>query len=78
MAKRSRVRKNVIYYPPTADDIHSYTRTVCKELADTIDAEFDTPEVHHELAGFIKVIATIRSKQLNKSAEKLDTEDRAE
>jgi hypothetical protein len=47
-------------------------------LAGAIDTEFDTPEVHHELAGFIRVIATFRSKQLNKGLGNLDREDQAE
>ncbi len=78
MTKRNLGKKNVIYYPPAAGDIQSFARSVCRELAGTIDPEFDTPEVHHELAGFITVIATIHSKQLNKGVENLDTENQAE
>jgi hypothetical protein len=48
-------------------------------LAETIDSEFDTPEVRNELAGFIKVVASICSKQLNKGVEiLLDREEPTE
>jgi hypothetical protein len=78
VAKQRTIKRNVTYHPPTASDIHQYTRAVCKELAGRISAEFDTPEVHNELAGFIKVVASICSKQLNKGIEILDREEPTE
>jgi hypothetical protein len=79
VAKQRTLRKNVTYHPPATSDIQQYTRTVCKELAETIDSEFDTPEVRNELAGFIKVVASICSKQLNKGVEiLLDREEPTE
>ena len=81
MAKRAAVtsattpaKKGVTYYPPPATDIQAYTRTVCQKLAGAIDAEFDTPEVNYELTGFMKVVASICSKRLNKASETVDTQ----
>jgi hypothetical protein len=77
MAIRSdvtRERKPVIYYPPTAPEIQTFSRSVCQKLAGEISSEFDTPEVKHELAGFVNVVASIWSKELSKKPEILDTE----
>lgn len=77
MAKRSvvkSVQRNVVYEPPDANHIYEYTRAVCKELGETIDPDFDTPDMHSEMANFIKVIAEICTQQMNKSAKTLDTE----
>ena len=75
MAKRSNVtakRKPVTYYPPTAADLQTYSRSVCEKLGNAICAEFDTPEVKQDLAGFMKVVASICSKRLNREVEILD------
>ena len=77
MAKRSAVKpvqRNVVYQPPDTSEIYQYTRAVCKELGETIDPDFDTPDMHSEMANFIKVIAEICTQQKNKSASALDTE----
>ena len=74
MIKRSAARKNAVYLPPDSTEIQKYSRSVCKEFA-TVEPIFDTPEVQHELAGFIKVVAAICAKQLNKSSEILDIEE---
>jgi hypothetical protein len=73
MVKRRDKNTRVTYYPPAADDIRRYTHTLCEKLGKTLGAEFDTPEVRNELAGFIKVVAKICSKQLNQSTDELDT-----
>ena len=77
-AALKRIAKNIVYYPPPAADIQAYARIVCQKLAGEIDAEFDTPEVNHELAGFMKVVASICSKRLNKTTENVDTASTAE
>jgi hypothetical protein len=77
VVKRSAVkpaRRNVVYQPPAATTIYEYTRGVCKELGETIDSDFDTPDMRSEMANFIKVIAEIGAEQMNKRAEALDTE----
>ena len=76
MAKRRSVKqaqRKVTYRPPAEKHIHQYVSAVCKELGETIDATFDTPEVRSELADFIKVIADIGSKQMNKRIQELDS-----
>ena len=75
---KTSAKKNVTYYPPSAADIQAYTRTVCQKLAGEIDTQFDTPEVNQELAGFMKVVASICSKGLNKAVESIDTAPTAE
>ena len=75
MAKRRTVKqtqREVTYRPPAEKDIYQYARAVCKELGETIDATFDTPQVQSELAYFIKVIAKIGAEQMNKRLQELD------
>jgi len=77
MAKRNTViskRKHVIYRPPEVAEIQTFSRSVCQKLGGVINAEFDTPEIKHDLAGFVNVVASIWSKELSKKPEILDTE----
>lgn len=77
MAKRKPIasdQRNVVYYAPTVDSIYEYTRAVCKELGETIDPDFDTPDMLSEIANFIKVVAEISTQQLNTRTKTLDTE----
>jgi hypothetical protein len=67
-------QRNIVYEPPDASEIYQYTRTVCKDIGETLDTEFDTPEMRSELANFIKVIADICTQQMNKGVKSLDTE----
>jgi hypothetical protein len=79
MARRKRVpqpTKQVIYSPPVPETIEQYARLVCQELAEKIDSIYDSPEMRRELAGFLKIIASICTKQLNKREQKsLDKDD---
>jgi len=54
------------YYPPAPEEIDQYALTVCRELGDKIDSNYNLPDVRRELAGFLKVVAGICAKQLNK------------
>jgi hypothetical protein len=77
MAKRNNVeapRRNVVYHPPATASIYKYTRDVCKELGETVDPSFDTPDMHSEIANFIKVVAEIGAEQMNKRTVKLDSD----
>lgn len=77
MAKRNPVEArlhNVIYHPPAPDVIYQYARDVCKTLGETIDVNFDTPDVRSEIANFIKVVSEIGADQMNKRAKKLDSD----
>jgi hypothetical protein len=76
VAKRNTVKsgqRNIVYQPPASDTIYEYTRAVCKELGETLDPDFDTPDMRSEMANFIKVIAEICAEQMNRSAKALDT-----
>ena len=71
MAKRSPVttiksHRPVEYHPPAPEEIDQYALTVCRELGEKIDSNYNSPDVRRELAGFLKVIASICAKQLNK------------
>ncbi len=59
----------VEYLPPPPEQIEQYARLVCHELADKIDSAYDTPEMRRELTGFLKVVATICVKHLNKNEQ---------
>ena len=76
MAKRKSVthtmKRKVEYFPPASEDISRYAYTVCEELGEKVDPTFNTPEMRHELADFIKVVASIWSKHLNKQNQTLD------
>ena len=61
---------NIVYSPPSWDTIHGYARSVSLALAQDGTPSFADPEVVRGLANFIKVVATIRAKQLNAEAEK--------
>jgi hypothetical protein len=73
VAKRSAVnnidRRPVEYHPPASEEIDQYALTVCRELGEKIDGNYNSPDVRRELAGFLKVVASICTKQLNKSSE---------
>ncbi len=76
LAKRKQVKpaaRKVIYRPPSANSIHQYVRIVCRELGETVDAEFDTPEAQSELVQLLRVLAAIGARQMNKNIEELDT-----
>jgi hypothetical protein len=74
VAKRSPVtttkpQRPVEYYPPAPEEIDQYALTVCRELGEKIDSNYNSPDIRRELAGFLKVVASICSKQLNKSSD---------
>ncbi len=66
-------QRSIEYHPPASEEIDQYTLIVCRELGAKIDGSYDSPDVRRELAGFLKVIASICTKQLNKgNGEALD------
>jgi hypothetical protein len=73
VAKRSGVkdiqRRPIEYYPPAPEEIDQYTLTVCHELGEKLDGGYNSPDVRRELAGFLKVVASICTKQLNKDGD---------
>lgn len=73
-SQKASTTKRVLYCPPSAVEMRAYVQSVCQKLAGEIDAKFDTPEFNYELIGFMKVVASIYSKHLNKATENLDRE----
>jgi hypothetical protein len=58
----------VEYHPPAPEEIDQYAKTVCRELGAKIDGNYNSPDVRRELAGFLKVVASICTKHLNNSS----------
>ena len=65
-AQPSAVLRVIEYHPPTSEEIDQYTLTVCRALDAQLGVGYDVPDTRRELAGFLKVIASIYAKQLNK------------
>lgn len=74
MAKRSAVnnvnQRPVEYYPPGPQEIDQYALSVCRELGEKLDSSYNSPDVRRELAGFLKIVAAICTKQLNQNGDK--------
>ncbi len=71
MTKRSKRRgpkpkPPIEYFPPATEEIDRYAFAVCHELGEKIDSTFNDPDMRRELAVFLKVVATIYAKHLNK------------
>ncbi len=67
MAKRKPIKRQIEYRPLPPDEIDQYALSVCRELGNKIDSNYDSPDMRRELAGFLKVVASICTKQLNRS-----------
>lgn len=63
-------QRPVEYHPPAPEEIDQYALTVCRELGDKIDSSYNSPDTRRELAGFLKVVASICAKHLNKSDQR--------
>ena len=69
------VKKHIIYESPPSHVIDQYAREVCQQLGQRVDVTYDTPEMSRELARFLKVVATICVKAMNKYDQPFASQD---
>jgi hypothetical protein len=67
----TRGRPRVEYYPPSQSTISQFAQKVCRGLGETLDDRFDRMDVHHGLASFLKVVASICAQKLNREQSSL-------
>lgn len=82
MAKRRTVKtaksiRQVEYHPPSDEHIAEFARKVCRGLSESIDKRYDQIGTHFGLAAFLRVVASIRTQELNKKKQDvLDSDDK--
>ena len=61
--------KGIIYVPPPIEQIDQCAKQICQQLGQTIDPIYDTLDTHAGLTAFLKVVADMQAKSLNRQAE---------
>lgn len=66
---QSRMTGRVEYVPPDAMVIEEFTQKVCDALVKEGRSEFEAKNIRWNIANFLKLIAELTTKQLNRGQE---------
>jgi hypothetical protein len=69
------MKKRIIYEGPPSQVVDQYAREVCQQLGQKFDAGYNTPEMSRELAGFLKIVASICTKAMNRDEKLFAAQD---
>lgn len=63
-------KPKTVYYPPKDEHLEKYAYQVCRKIDETFDNGYFTTENVRELENFLRIIARITAKRLNKTPQR--------
>lgn len=67
-------RRNIVYVPPTVQDIDRYAHEVCRELAQRTNSPLPNTEITRGFAAFIRAAVNITLHNLSENSKATTSE----